>query len=466
MGWRRRRARPGKHQEGECPQRVSPQAGLERGPLRASLGEALSPVHGAILDPRLAQAANVAPRTAILRAAQQAVGNQALLRLLQARQLVSRPDDAYERDAERMAAAALHPSEAEVQRQGEEENARPGKRLSGQAAALAQRSQNKARGGAPASGRAVGRATSSMQPLPSQNNLAAQIVRQKGAGQPLDRETKQFMERGFGYGLDNVRVHTDSFAAQVTGDLGAEALAIGKDVFFRPGGYQPSTTSGRKLLAHELAHVVQCEGKGHRIGFWPFWVHTDFSRQVLSRSFPERLVNYLAPASGHMDFSAATAQVLFNWDVLGRMQPVEECPNHGEGGLYTETDWSAAAAINGARQDQYLRAAQGHLRAYENIVESHGTHGERVRELAHIRRDLGNALHVAQDRGSHGEGVRGQGHSQDRYDCDDPAQNGRGRDIALTYSNMILDDFLRAGRGIFGPAQQRVDEGETGRATA
>jgi len=96
-----------------------------------------------------------------------------------------------------------------------------------------------------------------------ESKLVSEILSQKGAGRSLQPEVKQFMEPRFGYDFSNVRLHTDSFAAKTAQDLGAEAFTIGKDVFFGTGRYNPESIEGKKLIAHELTHVVQQGGELH-----------------------------------------------------------------------------------------------------------------------------------------------------------------------------------------------------------
>jgi hypothetical protein len=76
-------------------------------------------------------------------------------------------------------------------------------------------------------------------------------------GQPLDATTRAFMEPRFGHDFSNVRVHTDSKSADSAGSVNALAYTVGQDVFFGAGQYSPGTNSGRKLIAHELAHALQ-----------------------------------------------------------------------------------------------------------------------------------------------------------------------------------------------------------------
>lgn len=148
-------------------------------------------------------------------------GNFALQRLMrahgiQASPLVSGPEDADEREAERAADGAT-------------------------------------RGPAPA--RPDG-APPPARPAPAFAGLVA-----GAAGRPLDAATRAEMEGRFGQDFGDVRVHTDDAAARSAEALGASAFTRGRDVVFAPGRYAPGTPEGRRLLAHELAHVVQ-QGRG------------------------------------------------------------------------------------------------------------------------------------------------------------------------------------------------------------
>jgi outer membrane lipoprotein SlyB len=82
-------------------------------------------------------------------------------------------------------------------------------------------------------------------------------------GQPLDREARQYMEARFGCDFSAVRVHTDDRAASTASVLQARAYTVENDIIFAPGAYRPETEAGRRLLAHELAHVAQ---QSNRVG--------------------------------------------------------------------------------------------------------------------------------------------------------------------------------------------------------
>ncbi|NGO13562.1 DUF4157 domain-containing protein [Streptomyces sp. HC44] len=78
-----------------------------------------------------------------------------------------------------------------------------------------------------------------------------------GAGQPLDVGVRRELEEQLGHDFSRVRLHTDRDAGHLTEMLGADAVAVGQDIFFREGAYAPGTAEGQRLLAHELLHTVQ-----------------------------------------------------------------------------------------------------------------------------------------------------------------------------------------------------------------
>ena len=77
-----------------------------------------------------------------------------------------------------------------------------------------------------------------------------------GNGAPLPTALRQQMEASFGTDFSDVRVHTDASSAPVA-SLNARAYTKGSDIYFNAGQYNPESQEGRRLLGHELAHVVQ-----------------------------------------------------------------------------------------------------------------------------------------------------------------------------------------------------------------
>lgn len=129
------------------------------------------------------------------------------------------------------------------------------------------------------------------------------------SGQPLDPSTRAFMEPRFGHDFSRVRVHTDARAAESARAVNALAYSVGRDVVFGLGHYRPASIEGRKLLAHELTHVLQ-QGSGGRL--------------------EEGVLNAGGPSH------EAAAQILPNWiarrvtpqasHVIARMSSGEETP--------------------------------------------------------------------------------------------------------------------------------------------
>ncbi|HTX75605.1 MAG TPA: DUF4157 domain-containing protein, partial [Terracidiphilus sp.] len=79
----------------------------------------------------------------------------------------------------------------------------------------------------------------------------------RSPGQPLDAGIRAFMEPRFGYDLSGVRVHSGTAAERSARDINANAYTVGQNIVFGAGQYAPHQAHGRKLLAHELAHVIQ-----------------------------------------------------------------------------------------------------------------------------------------------------------------------------------------------------------------
>ena len=210
---------------------------------------------------QLEEAHDVAPILQL----QRKIGNQAVRRLLQSggRRLgpgaveavsprhagagektsseprIGAPDDAFEREADRIADQVTSSSEPKLQRAcgcggtcsycGQEQSGQD--RLS----------TKPVRAGDAAEG-----------PAPP---IVRKVVSTPGL--PLERSTREDMESRFGHDFGRVRVHRDAQAAESARAVNAAAYTLGSDVVFGAGHYAPNTTAGRRLLAHELAHVLQ-----------------------------------------------------------------------------------------------------------------------------------------------------------------------------------------------------------------
>lgn len=80
------------------------------------------------------------------------------------------------------------------------------------------------------------------------------------SGQPLSPTLRQDMEQRFGHDFSRVRVHSGAYASQSAAEINANAYTVGHDIVFGAGRFRPGTQEGKRLLAHELTHVVQQRG--------------------------------------------------------------------------------------------------------------------------------------------------------------------------------------------------------------
>ncbi len=153
-----------------------------------------------------------------------------VVRELRHDRLVSSSDDRCEREAERVVNPAAASADAVVSLPG----------TAGRAPAIAR--------SADSSGEGVGA------------QVPRAIAAARGGGRPLPGPVRGPLEMSLGSDFGAVRVHTDSSADRLARTFGAVAFTTGQHIFFRRGQYDPSGRAGRRLLAHELSHVVQQRG--------------------------------------------------------------------------------------------------------------------------------------------------------------------------------------------------------------
>jgi hypothetical protein len=91
-------------------------------------------------------------------------------------------------------------------------------------------------------------------------DVTAQIASTRGRGRPLDPALSASMSSALGHDFSDVRVHHDPLAGQLAKAVEARAFTTGSDIYFGGGEYRPGSSDGRRLLAHELRHVVQQRG--------------------------------------------------------------------------------------------------------------------------------------------------------------------------------------------------------------
>ena len=191
---------------------------------------------------------------------QRAVGNRTVGRLLQAKLVVNQQGDEYEREADRVAELVMRMPAGPVVgmlRGGRGiqrtcAGCASGRHLCTECADEAAEAEFVQRMAAPNS---AGQAPATPD---------GQLTALHGGGQPLSPGGRSFFEPRFGYDFSRVRVHTGPEASRSTRALNALAYTHGRHVVFANGRYAPGTHEGRRLLAHELTHVVQQAGGNRR----------------------------------------------------------------------------------------------------------------------------------------------------------------------------------------------------------
>ena len=100
-------------------------------------------------------------------------------------------------------------------------------------------------------------------PMQVSSGAGARINSLKGGGQPLPASTQQFFSSRMNYDFSQVRVHSGTPAAEAAQSVNARAFTLGNDVVFNRQEFQPESSQGRRLLAHELTHVMQQNPRGN-----------------------------------------------------------------------------------------------------------------------------------------------------------------------------------------------------------
>jgi len=218
---------------------------------------------------------------------QRQIGNRAVSQMLQAKMTVGKPNDVHEQEADRVADTVMLMPEPLLQRQEEKEETAQMKPIGDRVSPLLQRQEEKKDEHAQAKS-LIEPITSIVQRQEEKKDEHAQMLQRqeekdehaqakgssdatpavtpqlesriqtiRGGGQPLPDNTRTFFESRFGHDFGGIRVHTDSQAAETAGQLNAQAFTIGRNVFFGAGHYEPHTSKGQWLMAHELTHTIQ-----------------------------------------------------------------------------------------------------------------------------------------------------------------------------------------------------------------
>ena len=140
------------------------------------------------------------------------------------------------------------------------------------------------KGGSDGSSSAVGASTQSA------------IQSKAGGGQPLSADVRSHMEPRFNADFSNIRIHNDAESASLSNHLGARAFTYQNNVFFSRDQYQPGSSEGKQLLAHELTHTIQ---QGHAEQHSP-QVSTTTTPPPVQRLGVQDVLDYFADKAYHI----------------------------------------------------------------------------------------------------------------------------------------------------------------------
>ncbi|MDY6893328.1 MAG: DUF4157 domain-containing protein [Chloroflexota bacterium] len=317
--------------------------------------------------------------------------------------------------------------------------------------------------------------------------LEGKINAAKGSGQSLTEDIRVPMEQAFDADFSDVRVHEGSEADKMAQSLQARAFTTGRDIFFRSGEYQPKSSSGQKLIAHELTHAEQ-QGASNRVARWWSSGHSDATKKASEKlpgniKYEAKTIKFLADRSGDLD---QTRQSWLNFALnipksgkrqkkWSKMPPGEEkkrlwddtwfhvrdpreLPRHGEAGGYKG---GKPGVVTGREKNIQ------HVNDFTSQAAEHYRAGNIKDGLV----ALSFALHAAEDRGAHGEGAPFTGHDPrvqkiktlpsgrpnphyDPYwDPDDTSINAKGfdkavacaKDVLIAFYSQVNTDWLNVG---------------------
>lgn len=200
-------------------------------------------------------------------------------------------------------------------------------------------------------GRAPLRIQHAAEQLRRQPNLAPVGIDKTLAspGSALEPTLRQDMEQRFGYDFSRVRIHTGEDAVESARAFEANAYTLGNDIVFARGRYSPDTDHGRRLLAHELAHVVQANGTRTGVVFRDAVAPTPTRRiavDVLSAEEPEDFLVRAAAENLGIDIRVRSMNDMI--DQVERISPSGTCVSRLS--VFNHGNPSHQAVVGGSKQ--------------------------------------------------------------------------------------------------------------------
>ena len=193
--------------------------------------------------------------------------------------------------------------------------------------------------------------------------FAGKLRGRQGLGQALPNPVSRELSHKIGADFSHVHIHTDSHAIQMNQELGAQAFTHGSDIYFNKGKYDPGSSEGKHLLAHELTHVIQQGASIQRSchdgncdscagGVKDFWV-TFYFRVSATRSVMSALRTMIREAKTILADCCLNLKADFNWDLLGGDRDVDPYTMNPDG------TWSYNASVTDVGESTSFSSARG-----------------------------------------------------------------------------------------------------------
>jgi Domain of unknown function (DUF4157) len=170
--------------------------------------------------------------------------------VLQAKLQVNEPGDSYEREADAMAEQVMRMTDTSINQNS----------FFKPAVSSVQRKCQHCE-----EEEMLNRKESSGDEVEVSSHLDSYVASLGSSGQPLPETSREFFEPRFGHDFSNVRVHNDPVAAKSAQSINALAYTTGNNIVFNNGLFSPGSDSGKRLMAHELTHIVQQGGGANNV---------------------------------------------------------------------------------------------------------------------------------------------------------------------------------------------------------
>jgi hypothetical protein len=184
-------------------------------------------------------------------------------------------------------------------------------------------------------------------------------------GEPLGAETRAFFEPRFGHSFASVRIHADGEAARAARGVRARAFTMGREIVFGAGEYRPGTPGGRRLLGHELAHVVQQSraGNGARTGNRTIQRFDAGEHKAIGDAATEGRKVSLAPGLvvTYGDLVALGGDYFGDWETVVRLARVEGITEGTQGEIRYALTVKVRPSAEGSSKAAAEKAGMGKL---------------------------------------------------------------------------------------------------------